>query len=314
MLKYVKTMLIIYLLSVINIYADKPELRVVYFQTADADSIDIGFHDELIKSIQSHYQNEMTRHGYTNHTFPFELDRNNKVKINIVKTDNRSSKYNKHITAYNLYMKNIKDEIPMEFRDRSNVLLILLGGVAAPQWNGNIGMGFTRLGGDSGGVAMVKTDIMNTHPNHYLSLITHELGHAFGLDPGHNHVPESLNGHFQAFGKSVEDWGDKMSLLKSEADRLKDKGLFRVVDTDDSITDNSADINQDGYVDVKDIKIVRDAMKYPNRYNADVNNDGKVDQADIDAVKIKAMEAIVAAAPSLTKRKKITTWGSLKRY
>lgn len=298
-----------------NIVADTSELRVVYFQTADADTIDIGFHDELIKSIQSHYQNEMTRHGYKDYTFPLELDENNKVKINIVKTTNRSSSYDHNITAYNMYIKHIKNEIPIEFRNRSDALLVLLGGVNAPQWDGNIGMGFTRLGGDSGGVALVKTDVINTHPNHYLSLITHELGHAFGLDPGHNHVPESLNGRFQAFGKTVEDWGDKMRLLKLEADRLKDKGLFRVVDTDYDIQvkTNPADINQDGYVDVKDIKIIRDAMKYPNRYDADVNNDGKVDQADIDAVKIEAMEAIIAAAPSLQRRKKITTWGSLKK-
>lgn len=31
-------------------------------------------------------------------------------------------------------------------------------------------------------------------PNHYLGLVSHELGHAFALDPGHNNAGEALNG------------------------------------------------------------------------------------------------------------------------
>jgi len=73
-----------------------------------------------------------------------------------------------------------------------------------------------------------------------------------------------------------------------------------------------ADVNNDGSVDLSDVKIVRSAIQNRVSYDTDVNNDGKTDEIDVLIVKQKAMEAIVAAAPSLIKRKKITTWGSLK--
>ena len=74
-----------------------------------------------------------------------------------------------------------------------------------------------------------------------------------------------------------------------------------------------ADVNDDGYVDLSDVMIVRSGMTNKSTYDTDVNNDGVTNILDLLIVKAKAFEAIAAAAP--TKRKvNITTWGSLKGF
>ena len=73
-----------------------------------------------------------------------------------------------------------------------------------------------------------------------------------------------------------------------------------------------ADVNNDGYVDLSDVLIVRRAMTHESAYDTDINNDGVTNILDLLIVKAKAFEAIAAAAPR-KKRVNITTWGSLKR-
>ncbi len=72
-----------------------------------------------------------------------------------------------------------------------------------------------------------------------------------------------------------------------------------------------ADVNDDGYVDLYDVMIVRSGMLNPTSYDTDLNNDGVTDEVDLHIVKSIAMQAIAAAAPG-KKRVNITTWGSLK--
>ncbi len=74
-----------------------------------------------------------------------------------------------------------------------------------------------------------------------------------------------------------------------------------------------ADIDNNGYVDLSDVLIVRSAIQNSTRYDTDVNNDGVTNELDVLLVKAKALEAIAAAAPSLSRKKKITTWGELKK-
>lgn len=73
----------------------------------------------------------------------------------------------------------------------------------------------------------------------------------------------------------------------------------------------NADVNNDGYVDLSDVLIVRSAIKQDNSYNTDINGDGITNEIDVLLVKAKAVEAIAAAAPS-KRRIKLTTWGVLK--
>ena len=73
-----------------------------------------------------------------------------------------------------------------------------------------------------------------------------------------------------------------------------------------------ADVNDDGYVDLYDVMIVRSGMTRKSTYDTDINNDGATNILDLLIVKAKAVEAIAAAAPR--KRKvNITTWGAMKR-
>lgn len=75
-----------------------------------------------------------------------------------------------------------------------------------------------------------------------------------------------------------------------------------------------ADVNNDGYVDIRDVLLVRRAMQSFILYDTDLNNDGVTDELDLLIVKAKATEAIVAAAPRKRKRKvNIMTWGAMKK-
>ena len=72
-----------------------------------------------------------------------------------------------------------------------------------------------------------------------------------------------------------------------------------------------ADVNNDDYVDIYDVMIVRSGMNGETSYDTDVNNDGITNEVDLHIVKSIAIQAIAAAAPK--KRKiKLTTWGAIK--
>ena len=100
---------------------------------------------------------------------------------------------------------------------------------------------------------------------------------------------------------------------------VKDMAKIMGIHISDSIliaqtSDIDADINNDGYVDLSDVMIVRSAMQNSTSYDTDVNNDGITNEIDVLLVKAKAFEAIAAAAPSVViRKKKLTTWGSMKR-
>lgn len=86
-----------------------------------------------------------------------------------------------------------------------------------------------------------------------------------------------------------------------------------IVKTPNITTDiaRRADINNDGYVDIHDVLIIRAAINGSTMYDTDVNSDGFTDEQDLLIVKAIAMQAIAAASPK--KRKiKITTWGKMK--
>lgn len=73
-----------------------------------------------------------------------------------------------------------------------------------------------------------------------------------------------------------------------------------------------ADVNDDGYVDLHDVRIVRSGTQNSTSYDTDINNDGVTDEIDVMLVKAAAHAAIAAAAPRKQKVK-LTTWGDLKR-
>lgn len=215
------------------------DVKVIYFKPSDAGDIDIDKHDKMLKDIQRHYQSEMTRHGYKDYTFPLELDHSGKLIIHVVDGKKKSADYDARPNAHAEYIETIKPELPFEFNNdlnfesRDDVILILIGGVPLDHWGDNGGMGFTWHGARQGGIATTKKSVLTEFPNHYLGILAHELGHAFALDPNHNGTNDSLNGSVIAWGKTTAEWGNRMRLLKHEADVLKSRPIFRKMNLDE---------------------------------------------------------------------------------
>ena len=206
------TSLILILISILPLPSiAKFDVHVIYFKPLDAGEIDKDFHDSILKDIQKYMQSEMTRHGFTDKTFPLETDENGKLVIHIINGKHNSAHYDlaDHFAAFK---DRIEPELPFRFNNelnwdsRDNVHLIIIGGIQMNgDWRGGPAFGFTWHGGRFGGNAVETMDRMKDFPNHYLAVVAHELGHAFALDPGHNNVPESFNGTVIAWGKTTAE-------------------------------------------------------------------------------------------------------------
>ena len=228
--------LILILISVSSLSSiAKYDVHVIYFKPKDASDIDVEYHDTILKDIQQYYQSEMTRHGFTDKTFPLETDENGKLVIHTINAKHNTDHYD---TNADDNWNSVRSELPYKFNNdlnsdsRDNVHLIILGGLQMHgQWGRGLAWGHTWHGGRGGGNAIVTMDMIDDFPHHYLSVVAHELGHAFGLDPGHNNYNngESLNGNVQAWGDTTEDWGDRMRMIKEDAIVLDSRPIFRKI-------------------------------------------------------------------------------------
>ena len=230
------TFLILILISVPSLSAiAKYDVHVIYFKPKDASDIDVEYHDTILKDIQQYYQSEMTRHNFTDKTFPLETDENGKLVIHTINAKHNTDHYD---TNADDNWNSVRSELPYKFNNdlnwgsRDNVHLIILGGLQMHgQWGRGFAWGHTWHGGRWGGNAIVTMDMINDFPHHYLSVVAHELGHAFGLDPGHNNYNNgaSLNGTVQAWGDTTEDWGNRMRMTKEDAIVLDSRPIFRKI-------------------------------------------------------------------------------------
>ena len=217
----------------------KFDVYVIYFKPIDAIEIDRDYHDKILRDIQGYYQSEMTRHGFTDKTFPLEFDKDDgKLVIHTIDGKHKSDNYdisdnydaNDALKVYEL----IQSEFPFRFdnnrniESRDNVYLVIMGGIDMKNdWRGGPAMGRAWHGGRWGGNAIETMDRKKDFPNHYLAVVAHELGHAFGLDPGHNGVQQAFNGNEIAWGRTTAEWGDRMSILDFEAALLDSRPIFR---------------------------------------------------------------------------------------
>lgn len=234
------TSLILILISVSPLPSiAKFDVHVIYFKPTDAGDIDHEYHDKIMKDIQQYFQSEMTRHDFTDKTFPIELDKNKKLIIHIINAKHNTAHYdlNDHWAAWK---NRIEPELPFRFNNelnwdsRDNVHLIIMGGIQMNgDWRGGPGWGHTWHGGRWGGNAVVTLDMMNDFPNHYIAIVAHELGHAFALDPGHNGVQQAFNGLEIAWGRTTAEWGDRMRILDFEAALLDSRPIFRVINLEE---------------------------------------------------------------------------------
>ncbi|MDE0397701.1 MAG: dockerin type I domain-containing protein [Candidatus Poribacteria bacterium] len=143
--------------------------------------------------------------------------------------------------------------------------------------------------------------------------LSSKIMHIFEENPEAWNAVRQISG---SKGKMTEFMRDWYKNVKSE-DKIFVTSIARemgisIEETVIASSDIDADVNDDGYVDLYDVLIVRSGMQNSTSYDTDVNNDGVTDEVDLLIVKAKAMEAIVAASPR--KRKvNLTTWGAMKR-
>ncbi len=284
------TFLTLILISVSSLSSTaKFDVHVIYFKPTDAPDIDHAYHDTIMKDIQQYFQSEMTRHGFTDKTFPLELDEDDKLIIHIINGKHNGEHYFRDTMAI-MFEQTIKPELPFRFNNninvesRDNVHLIVVGGVRIEEL-GTKGAGHTWKNGRWGGNALVNMTQKEKSPPHYLGLVAHELGHAFALDPGHNNVPESFNGRVIAWGHTTAEWGDKMQLLDFEAALLDSRPIFRKIVTPEPTPKPNAkfDVHVIYFkpTDAPDIdheyhdKIMKDIQKY---FQSEMTRHGFTDQ------------------------------------
>ncbi len=285
------------------------EVKVIYFKTREAKEIDHDKYEGIFREIQNFFRDEMSRHGYGEKTINYETDKDNLVKVHSVTGEHNGEYYSGN--TFRAFYDKISKEIPFEINSATNYhaqehhYIIILAGVPLRDdgsGNGYIGNAWTFAGNSAGGTSICNAQYELGHQGkHYKSLIIHELAHTFGLK--HTGLEDELMGPLpHEFPKYM---------TKENAAILDKHRAFYVIPAVKHTTID-ADVNDDGYIDLYDVLIVRSGMQNPISYDTDVNNDGITDEVDLLIVKAKAMEAIAAASPR--KRKiKLTTWGAMKR-
>jgi len=158
-------------------------VRVIYFQPTNAPAPPATLQD-TIEQVQQFYGNEMERYGYGYKTFRLERDADNDIVINHV-----NGKHNTWHYSADTYGA-IEKELPFEFiwdnvDSQDRIHIIIAGGLNLID-NRAWGIGWPILGWRSGGNGVVAGGRSS------VSIIAHELGHAFGLY--HTDVPNALMG------------------------------------------------------------------------------------------------------------------------
>ena len=104
------------------------------------------------------------------------------------------------------------------------------------------------------------------------------------------------------------------TLDKEEINAIKTGGVATFLNREQPLpatSDVPEDVNNDGVVDLTDVKLVRLGMSETTDYDTDINDDGITNDIDLALVKLKAIHAVIAAAPKKEKIK-ITSWAKMK--
>ncbi|MYA56600.1 hypothetical protein F4X88_09915 [Candidatus Poribacteria bacterium] len=278
------------------VFAELP-IRVMYWKSSDVEApsqTDLDSVYKVMVEVQAFFGSEMERHGFGAKTFNFNRD------IRVIEGKLRVHQYTS--------VRVIQNESSLiEFGLDNQIYVVFLG----------------RASRIDGGLA-VSQQLCATAPEqlkycnnlivipmelvHHLEWLTaHEIGHAFSLGhpsspfiknrvnvmSSHIAVPVGVKNDLKNYAISRED-----AVFLDKADRLFIQQVSQ--EAADAI---DVDVNNDGYVDLSDVLIVRSAIQNSVSYDTDVNNDGKTDEIDVLMVKAKAHAAIAAAAPSYPKKR-----------
>ena len=305
-----KTLLLItlFVILIVSVADAESPIMVIYWQASDVETPSQDELDALRKimtEIQSFYASEMHRHGFGEKTFAFN-------DIEVVEGK-------RNLAYYAATHYRIVNESAVIERGLDNQIYVVFFGDSR------------RISGNSALSQQLCQNIpeqliycnnlvvIPTESRHIiLPLLAHEIGHAFSLD---HPTQRLISGKVDLMYHPLHVIPGVTMALKDfvfsqkDATFLDDGGRLsvqQVSESEDTEIVLDTDINDDGYIDLSDVLIVRSGMTHRNSYDTDINNDGVTNILDLMLVKAAAFEAIAAAAPS--QRKVLTTtWGELKR-
>lgn len=167
--------------SLCNTYSAQPyTVKTVYFLPTDSDDrsewLDL---DDIMKSIQSVYKNEMDRNGFPGKTFRLETD--NKGKVVVHKFNARHKKEHYASTTIAIVMQELQNN---GFNDKRSIYAVVMAGMKSLHYGFAGGVASARPDGgifgnsDYYGYALSIEDTTRANVE---QLLTHELGHTFGL-------------------------------------------------------------------------------------------------------------------------------------
>lgn len=304
--KFLFCLLFSLVFSVVSELSAEPPIEVIYFKPSDVQTPSQNELDsihEVMVEVQSFFASEMERYGFGPKTFDFNTD------IAVVEGKRKLHQYTE--------VWQIQNEYPsIEFGLDNATYVVFLGG--ATSFRNAAAVSQQLCANIPKQLKYCNNLILLPADRKPLlePLAAHEIGHAFGLD----HPPERLIKnrvdvmYFPLWvTPGVKEELKNYALNREHATFLdKDDRLFIQEDSQDLNIKIDADVNDDGYVDLSDVLIVRSGTQNTTSYDTDVNDDGVTNEIDVMLVKAIAVEAIAAVAPSKRRFKLATTWGKLK--
>jgi len=282
----------------------EPLIEVIYLipsdQVQDEEKLDVL--SKMVADVQTFYADEMERHGFERKTFEY----NENIRVHNGQHTLKAYLADRNLIWFELgrvtwLPETLVDIVFMEGTDTlagnsaGKVLSLLWG--AGKQ-------------GVAHGYALIWIPVKVTE--FMTPVLAHELGHVFGLDHRSALLTNGKRTVMQAGASRIRDI-EKYAISLEEA-KILDKSVFlSIQEKSDVLSETDADVNDDGYIDLYDVMIVRSATKSPTSYDTDVNDDGVTDEIDVMLVKAAAFQAIAAVSPSKHKFKLTTTWAELKR-
>lgn len=169
------------------------KVKAIYFVPSDRSlqwHVPIAINTQL-KEVQKLYAEQMDSHGYGRKTFSIETDTNDNVVVHPV-----IGQYNDAYYHTNTLDK-IHDEVKIRFDTRTDVYLIVVD-ISTQRIDGKCGIAWY-----SGGPAFIPASGECLTGEGGVTLIAHELGHAFNLE--HDFRDDS---YFMSYGQTLRKFSE----------------------------------------------------------------------------------------------------------